>query len=579
MSREHLRPPVTACRTRGDLLHDEETELTSFTLRGARWIAERWLDAPLREVIIPNLDRPESAGAERIKRTTTRSVYRLELDGRAVFIKRHRAGSLGNRFKYLLLPSRASAEWRASRALAERGIPAARAVAFGERRVAGVLTDAVLISAEVENAHPLGQVIADELGAVATGEAFRGKRALLRRVAHLVRATHDRGALHRDLHGGNILVSGDELLLIDLHRVSVGVTVSRRRRAANVAQLLAYLGNRVTAGDRLAFIREYLGAGADSAEVDAFARAAGRGVVALRERRYTSRTKRCVKRSTGFRRERASGFSLYRRTDFPADQVCRVIREHQSKTAGGKSSDVLKSDLRTRVTLVEAAGEPGAPARCVKEFIRPGALRRLGDWIRGSPARLAWLGANGCLARGIPTPRPLAMAEAGRRSFFITEYVDGAVRFSDYVARHGHPTGAGAVRRWRRFIREAADLVRRLHSHRLRHLDLSGKNLLVRELEDGWELCLVDVSDIRFGRAPDLPFRIRNLGQLDDVYVKPSRTDRLRFYRHYARGLPELNRREFLAEIDAISRARHEHWLQSDEARRFFESQGQDPPA
>jgi serine/threonine protein kinase len=115
-----------------------------------------------------------------------------------------------------------------------------------------------------------------------------------------------------------------------------------------------------------------------------------------------------------------------------------------------------------------------------------------------------------------------------------------------------------------------AEFVRSLHSHRIYHRDLSAKNILVTEDDTRPRFWLIDVSDVR-RRPPSLRRRIRNLGQLDQMYVKPSRTDRLRFYRHYARGRPELVRRDFLAEIDAISRARHEHWLESDEAKRFQE--------
>ena len=559
--------------TLGDALRDHDADLVHFRARGVRWIAERAFEPDLREVVVPGLGALGSAGATLVKRTVTRSVWRLEVGGVAIFIKHHRLDSLRERLKYLLLPSRAAAEWNASRTMAERGIPAAGAVAFGERRVAGVLTEAVLITAEAENALPLTEVIKRRTGAAAKGEAFRRKRALLAALARFVRKAHDAGVRHRDLHGGNILVSGEKLLFIDLHRVDTGGAVSRRHRVAGVAQLLGHLGGLVTSGDRLFFVREYLGADAARGEVREFARRTGRIIVRLRERRYASRTKRCVKRSTGFRREHGEGLRVRRRADFPLELVLRAVEQHKAQSATPAGDGVLKWDERARVSAVKMDGEHHPRALCVKEFIRPGVLQRIGDLFRGSRAKLAWLGANGCAARGILTPKALAMAEAGPRSFFITELVDGTSRFSDYAANHERPRGAEAVLRWRGFIRQAADFVRRIHSHRLRHLDLSGKNILVREHGGGWEFYLVDVGDIRFGRPPSLPFRIKNLGQLDDVYAKPPRTDRLRFYRSYSRGMPELNRREYLTEIDATSRARHEHWLESDEAKRFQERQ------
>ena len=540
-------------------MHDPDSNLARFQTHGMRWVAESTFESTLREVIIPHLGALESAGATAIKHTMTRSIYRLEHEGQAVFIKHHKVRSLGERLKYVLLPSRASVEWDVSRAVAERGFPVTRAVAFGERRVAGVLTEAVLVSEAVEDAAPLSNLL-------------RERRELLGKAAHLIRRMHDANVLHRDLHAGNILVRDSELTLIDLHRVALGRAVSERKRVASVAQFLAAIGPLLSEGNQLLFVREYLGPDATQQEIDRFTGTVERAAAGLRERRYASRTKRCVKRSTGFRRSRVRGMVVYRRADFAAELVKKAVEQHNQ---GGSGVKVLKSDRRARVSVVELADERRPRRLCVKEFYRPRPPQRLGDLFRGSRARLAWLGSSACRVRGIPTPKPLAMAEAGPRSFLITEYIDNARQLNDYTADHGRPCGKEATRRWHRFIREAADFVRLIHDHRLRHLDLSAKNILVRERGDGWEFYLLDVSDIRLWRAPSLRFKIKNLGQLDQSYVKPSRTDRLRFYRHYSRGRPELGRPEFLAEIDAISRARHEHWLHAGGGEKILEERKQ----
>jgi tRNA A-37 threonylcarbamoyl transferase component Bud32 len=596
-------------------------DLTQLETGGLRWLVDPSFVGDLRHVVARNLGDLARAGAKRIKHSTTRSTWRLQLGGSAVFIKHHRPRSLFERLKYLVLRSRAAAEWSISRSFAELGLPVAEPLAFGERRLGGVLAEAVLVSAEIPNARPLGASLRDGGSHPPTGPVdqapktgtrrCRAKRDLLRCVARLLRQTHDAGALHQDLHSGNILVTdvGDPFY-IDLHRARVGAAVSRRERAANIAWLLAFLRDALTAGDRLCFIRAYLADPTIAAlrpggrlratalsrtELRSFRRAVERRIVPLRERRYASRTKRCVKRSTGFRTERSVGLFIRRRTEFPAEAVLEAIEQHRELVAAGDADRVLKSDHRARVTIVEArkadvipamSGAPVAPPGrsalhplrsapprlCVKEFLRPRLFHRLADAFTGSKALRAWVGANALAVRGIGTPRALAMVEAGGRSYFITEFVEGAVRFNDYVADHGRPEPGEATRRWHAFTRRAAEFIRRLHAARLRHRDLSAKNLLVRETADGdWTFYLVDVSDVRTGRAPTLRQRIDNLGQLDQIYVMPSRTSRLRFFRRYARGLRELRRPGFLARIDRISRARHQNWLDNGGGRAILE--------
>jgi len=550
--------------TTGAALSDPENELAHFAAQGMTWVSTKAFEPALREAILPGLGSLEDAGATLLKRTLTRTVHRMAAGGTTVFVKHHRIVSLKERLKYLVLPSRASSEWEASRALRELAIPAARALAFGERRVAGVLTEAVLVSEEVADATPLGRAL-EEAGS---------KDEILASVAELVRRAHDRNVLHRDLHGGNILLAAGRPFFIDLHRMTIGRRVPTRRRIRNIGHLLAFAGDRPSDADRAIFVRAYLGSDAPEPEVDRLGRRVEHAARRLRERRYASRTKRCIGRSTGFRIERQGGMTVYRRADFEPDRVLEAIEQHRSTLADGPEEHVLKRDHRAGVTVVDLA-TPGGPQRlCVKEFVRPGVWRRLGDLIRGSRARVAWVGSNACRVRGIATPLACAAAEAGPRSYFITEYIDGAQRFNDYVADHGRPAGP-AVARWRRFVLEAAEFVRGLHAHRLRHRDLSAKNILVRERGDGWDLYLVDMSDVRLGRAPGLDFKIRNLGQLDQIYVMPSRTDRLRFYRHYASGRPEFDDRSLLAEINATSRSRHENWLTAGGGAKILEERKQ----
>ena len=526
----------------------QDHRLRQLQTHGMNWAVDAAFEDTLREVVIPNLGSLESAGAAPVKRTLTRTVHRLEFAGRAVFIKHHVVRSIKERLKYLVLPSRAAAEWRTSLGMAARGLPAPRCLALGERRVAGVLREAVLVSEAVDGALPFSRALEDD-------------RTLLSRAARMIRSMHDADVLHRDLHGGNILVRGTELTFIDLHRASVGRPVSRSRRIRSVAQFLAAVTPLLGHGDVRQFVCEYLGPDATANEADRFSRAVETRITGLRDLRCASRTRRCVKESTGFRIESSGGLRVHRRAEFAAEHVQLAIRRHNETIAAGRAGAVLKCDNRTRVSVVDP-GVDGMPVLCVKESTRPGILQRLGDIFIGSPAMRAWVGANGLLVRGIPTPRPLAIAEAGRRSYIITEYVgDSDTLDRCIVARRG-PERGEPVRKWRGLIEAAAGFVRLVHSHRLRHRDLKAKNILVREKDDSPEFYLVDTGDVRFGRKPSLAYKIKNLVQLDCLVHPPSRTDRLRFYRHYAAGDAKLCRRDVPAEIAVTSRAKYRRWLE-----------------
>ena len=290
------------------------------------------------------------------------------------------------------------------------------------------------------------------------------------------------------------------------------------------------------------------------------------------ERRYDRASRRCLGNTGEFRRERVAGRRLHRRAELPAEVFLEAVRQHDARIRSGGDSRVLKSDHRARVTIEDPV-DARFPPLCVKEFHRPLVRQRVVDLMQGSRARMAWLAANACLVRGISTPKPLGIVEAEGRSYFVNEYIPDAVSLNDYVADFGRPRGKAAVRCWHAFVDAVATFVRKLHTHRLRHLDLAAKNILTREHDGGFEFFLIDLSDLRLGRAPSARFKIRNLGQLAQLHVSPSRTDKLRFFRRYVADHPELDRREILLEIDAIGRARHERWL-AHGGREWLEERG-----
>ena len=117
------------------------------------------------------------------------------------FVKRYKRGGLGDSLKYLLLPSKAAAEWRSLRYFEAKGIPCPRPLAFSEKRSRGLLCDSCLITQSLAPALPLHEYLQGESVDAAQ------KRHSIETLAHLVAMLHGRNIYYRDLHAGNILAA------------------------------------------------------------------------------------------------------------------------------------------------------------------------------------------------------------------------------------------------------------------------------------------------------------------------------------------------------------------------------------
>ncbi|MFW5722571.1 MAG: lipopolysaccharide kinase InaA family protein, partial [Desulfohalobiaceae bacterium] len=192
--------------------------------------------------LIPRLETLEELeGSQTVKSSNARTVIRAPLPGAVLYVKRYHVRGLHERLKYLVVPSRAKAEWDAARAMSARGLPTVTALMMGEGRRCGVLGSACLAMLEIPGGMDFVPYLLHHFRGD-TPESEGGRRRLLTRLAALVRDFHDKGFSHQDLHSGNILVTGEpgscSIHLIDLHKVKVGRRVSKRVRRKNLAKLL-----------------------------------------------------------------------------------------------------------------------------------------------------------------------------------------------------------------------------------------------------------------------------------------------------------------------------------------------------
>lgn len=487
-----------------------------------------WIEQDLRrELEAQLLPAPEDrARAGRIinenrYRVTSRVPVR---SGRALLVKVHRARGLYERLLSWFKPSRARTEWLIARHLTALGVPVPRPFAYGEQRALGMVSGAFFVGEFLDGVKRLDEALLEDQP--------RAKRsALLARVARLIRAMHDRGFDHRDLHAGNILVRpgpGDvrPMTVVDLHRARMGAPLSARRRAAAMGKWLHSLQEGVSAGGRMRLVGEYLGADASREERRRLFAISERALRRIHRRWIASRSKRCFKESSQYTRDVGEGAG-YRSRSITLERLDDALREHETALALNDHR-VAK---RGRKGLVTVHGDV-----VVKETIPLGTLGRLKDRLAPMRHRAGYGNAHRLAWHRVGVAQPLAFLRRRGRVFSVFQDVSDLSRL-DHAARDLGREGDRAA--LRALLLGSADWLGRLHRRGVYHGDIKGVNVRVDRTGAAPRFVFIDTDAVAFFRGPvDERRRVKNLAQLAASITRDvSRTDRLRWFRRYALAL------------------------------------------
>ncbi|MCG3133096.1 MAG: 3-deoxy-D-manno-octulosonic acid kinase [Planctomycetes bacterium] len=543
----------------------------TFDASGLRWTAEAATAEAVRAGIAGRLGEIDGApGVAVLKRNLVRAVFRVPMPGGGrVIVKRYRVSGAQDVVKYAVKDSRAKTEWDVGRALDAAGIPTSVPLAFGERRAGGVLRDAALVTREIPDALHLNAFVEKHMlgGAAAEGDrAEADRRAALRgalydALARLVRRMHDAGFVHNDFHGGNLLVNGPpdapSLHVIDLHSVTRPARPSESARWFDLVKLLHSMLTCSTEEERRRICETYATAGGPSGTrverllaEGALSAALEPELARMELRRVRSRTDRSLARSSKFDVTAAEGMRVHHLRTLDARALAGLVAPHLRDVAA-KARNVLKDGSRSALTRqsLPPPEEGGAPRSViVKQYRRGGAMDRAKNLVRTPRAVAAWVAGNGLLVRGFDAAEPLALLVRGRGAalgdaFLVMEDLGDGTR-SDLVVLARHASAPDAARRAekRALVEAAASLVRRLHDAGVYHGDLKAVNLFLRRgAAAGPRLVLADYDRVEFDRRVPFRRRVKNLAQLSaSVPVCISLADRLRFFRAYAAGRPEV---------------------------------------
>ena len=471
------------------------------------------------------------------------AIFRLPA-GKRIFVKKDRTKGWAEAMKFLLLPSKGRKEWFVAYQLQKKNLPLPKPLGWMERQRWGVVRESCYLSEAIGS----GASLIDNLSSQ--------KKIPMESLAKTVRAFHDAGLFHKDLHGGNFLWDETSFFLTDLHRARILRSVSLGKRLWNLSQLFHSLRSRWEKEDLLRFLEAYFaGDPIDLRTKGDPLQKIFSQMEAMQRRWRRSRTRRCLKESTEFSVEKARRITAFHRKDFPVDRIEEILQKHRAMVEEDPAG-LLKNAPESIVSLVTSGGE----SMCMKQFLYPRWLDRLKENFRPSKGLKAWIAGNGLRVRGVPSLKVMAYAEKRsgfgvKEGFLVMEASEGAQELDRYLLK-----GFGDFQKKRLFIRAFARWLSRLHEMDLYHGDMKTCNILVSEEGEGevWTFRLLDLEDVRLDERVEEKGLFKNFLQLNTSTPRSmTHADRFRFYREYKRLRPVIEEdKKFLIQLIQQSKER-----------------------
>ncbi len=500
----------------------------------------RFTDADARRQTEPLLTGSSDIRWSVVKQNVSRTVYRHEASGSVgvLYLKHYHSRSLLHRLQRRIGLSDSRCEMRFSRYLSANNVPVPKVLATYNHK-----GTEWMISEGIEPSVP-----ADKWHADKTAAGNTDIRAAVIALAELVGRMHACGVLHRDLHCGNVLVRTvdpspgrfDGLVLTDLHRMLRRRRLSRRSRAANLAQLFHDQRLWTTRSQRIRFLRHYLSAaGAEGTIrgwtrlIELFANRHTRRLYAQRDRRIFATNQYFARMSIAGRRTHVI---LASKRSLPGSKTCehtfttedwlKALADPDALFTGDNikiikdsaSSYIVKRRLRIGLRDIDVY---------VKRPRRKRTVRWVTDLFRPSRALRSFYLGHALLGRHIYTALPLAAMEKRRWGFLvdsilITEQVHG-LHLNKFLNRYldDEQTDGSHIekrRLARQVLRKLGQLLRRLHEEKFAHRDLKASNLLVHwdnHRDHPPEVILVDMDGVNRVRRVTRRQQFRGLMRLN----------------------------------------------------------------
>jgi tRNA A-37 threonylcarbamoyl transferase component Bud32 len=501
-----------------------------------------------------------SGQASIVKHGPHRTVYRVQLGPRSIYIKHHRVPNTGAMLSQWVQSSRGRRELNCIERATAAAIPTLEPLALGEQHKAGMVLENYLVTEGIADVQPLDRFIQETLQLLPSSRRGKILRNLTDELAALVAKLHEAGVLHPDLHSGNVLVrllEDDSLrvFLIDLQEAESCRTASWRRSRRDLLAFGLFFFTTVRAVDRARFLRRYLEL-RPGLNVSWKTLAPGLADDLRRKalRFWRKLDYRCISNNRRFRYRNigtAHGFAV---TELSEMAQLALLREPDAPF-DCQSATLLKQSPSSHVACVEMRVAGARVPVIYKRFNCSKPLDTLRATMHHSPALRAWHAGHGLIIRRIPTARPLAIMERivtplVRETYLITQFIPQSQCLRDYLNQLTTSlTPCERQARIRPLIVRLASVVRAMHDRNISHRDMKASNFLVapgQSTSDGPDVYLIDLAGVLIWRNMPQERRLQNLSRML-VSLQSSaaftRTDFLRFLFAYQPGIRRMPQR------------------------------------
>ena len=544
------------------------------------WVRPGWRNVLLGDAGLKLAEWRSHGRLTTVKTGPHRVVYRVDLAEGSVYVKHFLVPDVRAMARQWFRRGKGRNEGRRAVKLAAIGVDTIDPIALGEQRKRSFLFENYLITQAIPETLPLDEFVERRLPEMGEPRRSRIRQSLASALARLTAHLHDAGFAHQDFHPGNVLIRFDEadqphLSLIDLDALRMTRTLTWRAARQNLALLNHYFWHRCSRTDRHRFLRDYLDA--REAEIDPedarrFAPAIEDSTRRWAERLWRRWGRRCHGTNKYFKRFRAE-----RVWAVASRELARpIVKQALPNPIGLLERPGVKILKESRTTTVaEMTLDVGGGPRPViyKRFKSKKPFEWLLNVVRPTRAWRAWQAAQHLAARGIATPKNLAIFVRTARflpipleTFLLTAKADESVTLSDYVLEtlpglEPDPKNVAI----RSLTRALARMLRTLHERSISDRDLKSANIMVQGDPTVGEptLSLIDLVGVQLCHPLPRHRRLQNLARLQLSLESASgrtRTDSLRFIRAYlAWGLsPHNDWKSLWRDVDRVCEEKRE---------------------